>query len=382
MASWAARFVLLVGCLPWAAVSLTAHATRLRALRDWAVASEALPVRSSLTALEIGERSKRASTLRAALDESLDDLTTLEAAQETKPERAHDVFDALDRDADGLVTLDDVLASATEVLDGAHRERLEARFRDADADASGALDFGEFESYWQKQQIAADGDVAAALASRAFDLETLVELSLELTAAALDARLVASFGGQGRPTELSAHVDEWCAVEAARRLLACPSVVRANCRSVVDEREELLARAGRLAQSLGVTDPGAARSPVTAARRARDAAKSAKGMFGFVGRGMRILGTDVARAGGLAAKGLRKRGKLAPQEGAALKRTVTDVATLVPYSVLMAIPLSPPGHVFAFTLLQKMGAPVPSSFTSQRQEVGRFFDAALATTDA
>ena len=80
MASWAARFVLLVGCLPWAAVSLTAHATRLRALRDWAVASEALPVRSSLTALEIGERSKRASTLRAALDESLDDLTTLEGS--------------------------------------------------------------------------------------------------------------------------------------------------------------------------------------------------------------------------------------------------------------------------------------------------------------
>jgi hypothetical protein len=48
----------------------------------------------------------------------------------------------------------------------------------------------------------------------------------------------------------------------------------------------------------------------------------------------------------------------------------------------MAIPLSPPGHVFAFTLLQKMGAPVPSSFTAQRQEVGRFFDAALSTTDA
>ena len=51
--------------------ALTAHATRLQALRDWAVASEALPVRSALTSLEIGERSKRASALRAALDAAL-----------------------------------------------------------------------------------------------------------------------------------------------------------------------------------------------------------------------------------------------------------------------------------------------------------------------
>ena len=32
--------------------------------------------------------------------------------------------------------------------------------------------------------------------------------------------------------------------------------------------------------------------------------------------------------------------------------------------------------------MQKMGAPVPSSFTAQRQEVGRFYDAALHTEAA
>ena len=378
MAVGAALLFLLVA----RARALTAHATRLQALRDWAVASEALPVRSALTSLEIGERSKRASALRAALDETYDDLRTLEAAQDAKPERARQTFDVLDRDADGAVTLDDVLAAATEVLDGVDRERLEARFAEADADASGALDFDEFETYWRSQQRHQDGDLASKLTDRAADLETLVELSLELTAAALDTKLVASLGGAGQPGELSAFVDEWCAVDAERRALPRPSVVRTDCRSFVDDREALLQRAGKLADDLQVADPGAARSPVTAARRARDAAKSAKGMFGFVGRGMRIMGADVARAGGLAAKGLRKRGKLAPQEGAALKRTVTDVVTLVPYGALMAIPLSPPGHVFAFTLLQKMGAPVPSSFTAQRQEVGRFFDAALSTTDA
>ena len=141
--------------------ALTAHATRLQALRDWAVASEALPVRSALTSLEIGERSKRASALRAALDETYDDLRTLEAAQDAKPERARQTFDVLDRDADGAVTLDDVLAAATEVLDGVDRERLEARFAEADADASGALDFDEFETYWRSQQRHQDGDLAA-----------------------------------------------------------------------------------------------------------------------------------------------------------------------------------------------------------------------------
>ncbi|KAH8098607.1 lysophospholipase [Aureococcus anophagefferens] len=376
MAVGAALLFLLVA----RARALTAHATRLRALRDWAVASEALPVRSALTSLELGERSKRASALRAALDETYDDLRTLEAAQDAKPERARQTFDVLDRDADGAVTLDDVLAAATRA--GKESEISAARFAEADADASGALDFDEFETYWRSQQRHQDGDLASKLTDRAADLETLVELSLELTAAALDTKLVASLGGAGQPGELSAFVDEWCAVDAERRALPRPSVVRTDCRSFVDDREALLQRAGKLADDLQVADPGAARSPVTAARRARDAAKSAKGMFGFVGRGMRIMGADVARAGGLAAKGLRKRGKLAPQEGAALKRTVTDVVTLVPYGALMAIPLSPPGHVSAFTLLQKMGAPVPSSFTAQRQEVGRFFDAALSTTDA
>ena len=67
MAVGAALLFLLVA----RARALTAHATRLQALRDWAVASEALPVRSALTSLEIGERSKRASALRAALDLSL-----------------------------------------------------------------------------------------------------------------------------------------------------------------------------------------------------------------------------------------------------------------------------------------------------------------------
>merc|ERR1719316_1102014 len=53
-----------------------------------------------------------------------------------------------------------------------------------------------------------------------------------------------------------------------------------------------------------------------------------------------------------------------------LKRVAIDVVTLVPYTIIMIIPLSPPGHVFAFSLMQKcFPAAVPSPFTSQRQDL-------------
>ena len=41
---------------------------------------------------------------------------------------------------------------------------------------------------------------------------------------------------------------------------------------------------------------------------------------------------------------------------------------LVPYTIIMIIPLSPPGHVFAFSLMKKcFPAAIPSPFTAQRQ---------------
>ena len=45
--------------------------------------------------------------------------------------------------------------------------------------------------------------------------------------------------------------------------------------------------------------------------------------------------------------------KIKPSEAAHIRRTLIDLVALVPYSIIMVIPLSPPGHVFAFSVLNR-----------------------------
>merc|ERR1712196_10117 len=53
-----------------------------------------------------------------------------------------------------------------------------------------------------------------------------------------------------------------------------------------------------------------------------------------------------------------------------MKRTTIDLVMLVPYSIIMIIPLTPPGHVFAFSMLKRcFPAAVPSAFTETRQDL-------------
>ena len=52
-----------------------------------------------------------------------------------------------------------------------------------------------------------------------------------------------------------------------------------------------------------------------------------------------------------------------------MRRVLTDLVALVPYTIIMIVPLSPPGHVFAFSLMNRCSSAVPSPFTSQRQDV-------------
>ena len=63
-------------------------------------------------------------------------------------------------------------------------------------------------------------------------------------------------------------------------------------------------------------------------------------------------------------------GQLEAKDAEFCKRTVQDVALLVPYSIICIVPLSPPGHIFAFSLLNRCfpGA-VPSGFTERRQDM-------------
>ena len=75
------------------------------------------------------------------------------------------------------------------------------------------------------------------------------------------------------------------------------------------------------------------------------------------------------------------RTPLAPEDWAMARQTATDLVWLIPYSIIMVIPMSPPGHVFAFSLLNRCfpGAK-PSGFTMQRQDLDEMLD--LATQKA
>jgi hypothetical protein len=63
-----------------------------------------------------------------------------------------------------------------------------------------------------------------------------------------------------------------------------------------------------------------------------------------------------------------------PSSRQVVRRTLVDLMALVPYTIIMIIPLSPPGHVFAFSLMKKcFPAAIPSPFTAQRQVCSRRF---------
>ena len=57
-----------------------------------------------------------------------------------------------------------------------------------------------------------------------------------------------------------------------------------------------------------------------------------------------------------------------------IANVATCEAVQVPYAIIMVIPLSPPGHVFAFSLLNRVfpGA-VPSGFTAERQDIKELY---------
>ena len=87
----------------------------------------------------------------------------------------------------------------------------------------------------------------------------------------------------------------------------------------------------------------------------------------FTWKGLQITMRDIVEVGSV----LRKRWSGAALESkdiALVKRTINDVVMLVPFSVIMIVPLTPPGHVFAFSMLKRcFPSAVPSGFTEQRQ---------------
>jgi len=89
----------------------------------------------------------------------------------------------------------------------------------------------------------------------------------------------------------------------------------------------------------------------------------------FFSRGIRLLGTDVQAACGLFARAVAGA-SLKPREVAALRRTARDIATFVPFTIILVTPITPVGHVLVFGFLQRyFPGFFPSQFTSRWQEL-------------
>jgi hypothetical protein len=103
------------------------------------------------------------------------------------------------------------------------------------------------------------------------------------------------------------------------------------------------------------------------------AVRQANTALRFCWRGLRIFAGDVVESVCLLARVLQGN-RLGSSDVRTIKRTAIDAVALIPYSIIMIIPLSPPGHVFAFSLLNRcFPAAVPSAFTTQRQDIDEIY---------
>ncbi|CAJ1363484.1 unnamed protein product [Effrenium voratum] len=107
---------------------------------------------------------------------------------------------------------------------------------------------------------------------------------------------------------------------------------------------------------------------------AQRALERAKGGLEFYSTGAQLLWQDVQYAGRLLAKAAVQNYTLKPLETRTMQRTAKDLATLIPFLIILIIPLSPVGHVLVFSFIQKNFPEFfPSSFTEQRQNAMKIY---------
>jgi len=103
------------------------------------------------------------------------------------------------------------------------------------------------------------------------------------------------------------------------------------------------------------------------------ASKIAEGVT-FMITGLRILGEDLKYALQIFLRAARG-GTLKPREVQALRRSVRDMLTFIPFTIILIIPLSPIGHVLVFGFIQRYFPGLyPSQFTVRRQEIMKRYE--------
>ena len=101
--------------------------------------------------------------------------------------------------------------------------------------------------------------------------------------------------------------------------------------------------------------------------------KIRKGISFYV-TGGKLLASDLQYAAWLISRAAQGY-TLKPREVRTLQRTAKDLLTLIPFTIILIIPLTPVGHVLIFSLIQRIFPDFfPSTFTERRQELSKMYD--------
>ncbi len=366
---------------------------------------------SSEMALSPAALKSEASRLHVSIDEMSMQLERYDGCiiDGGSSARVREMFDKMDENKNGKLELIELKRATVLPVDGAVAARLQEMFSAADHDHDGALDFDDFQKFLSCMRTESIEPLREA---RIKAEERLLVLTLVLTARSLSqalreiaaaplnaqARSAGARGGffraqpradegsagggsgggssgggagvasSGRLSDISACVDTWCDIEERVRVRS--TLLEPRVKQQEKALEGLLDEVGALACQLSLTN--VTREPLSYYRARRSLGllgASMQSSLGFCMRGLRIMGGDINLAARLINKRMRGR-KLRTKDVKQLTRTLVDLIALVPYTIVMVVPLSPPGHVFAFSVLNRCfpGA-VPSAFTRRRQEI-------------
>ena len=136
---------------------------------------------------------------------------------------------------------------------------------------------------------------------------------------------------------------------------------------------ELVVDIPDLRTRLGITDKEVVNLSLDArlqnvAQTIDESTTKVKDGFFFMGRGVKLLVTDLGNCGSLFGRALLGS-TLQPREVETLRRTARDVLTFVPFIIILILPITPVGHVLVFSFIQQsFPALFPSQFTSSRQK--------------
>jgi len=101
----------------------------------------------------------------------------------------------------------------------------------------------------------------------------------------------------------------------------------------------------------------------------------------FYGEGTQILGADLQYSFRLFLKALSGK-TLKAREVNIVRRAVRDVFTLVPFIIILIIPLSPVGHVLVFSFLQRyFPGFFPSCYSDKRLNLRRLYSEVSKTDE-